>query len=178
MVVREYIKWGKKMNKNKKGFVFVETIIIMAVIIVAMLGLYTTSNRFLIRIKQYKRYDDINDIYKVYVLKNVITKEMGSTSSKFDGKAACDSGGVLNILTDLQSNTNAKKIFGNGSKLELSSVYIVNTYCLNIATTNKTLQNYLKRIDKDNKYIYLVVEYADNNDFNYASIKVGKYANG
>lgn len=165
------------MKLNNKGFIFVETIVIMSIVMISMLGLYNTSNKFLIRIKEYKRYDDINDVYKLNALKQVITTELSSISTKFNEIGECSSSGIRSILSDIQDNSNVKKIFGDANNLALSNAYIVNTHCLNLSATNRTLNNYLKRIDKDHNNIYLIIEYTENGEYNYASLKVGEYRN-
>lgn len=53
--------------KSKKGFVLLETVIVLIVIIVAMLGLYTTYSFVFKNLKQAQKYDNINDIYKLNV---------------------------------------------------------------------------------------------------------------
>lgn len=162
------------MKLNNKGFVFVETIVIMSVVMIAMLNLYNTSNKFLIRIKEYKRYDDINDVYKLNALKQVIVREISTANAKLNGVSACSGGGIISIKDDIKNNSNVKKIYG--SDLTPFNAYIVNTHCLNMSSSSKTLSDYMKRIDKTHDYIYLIIEYKENGEYNYASLKVGKHA--
>ena len=48
---------------NKKGFVLLETVIVLLVTVIAMLGLYTTYAFVFKNLKQARKYDNINDVY-------------------------------------------------------------------------------------------------------------------
>ena len=52
---------------NKKGFVLLETAIVLIVTVIAMLGLYTTYAFVFKNLKQAQKYDNINDVYKLNI---------------------------------------------------------------------------------------------------------------
>lgn len=157
---------------NKKGFVLVEAIMVMTIVVVSMLGLYTTSSKLLTRIKQYKKYDSINDVYKLSAIKDIVDKEISDAKTAFNGASACSSNGIETITGLLSNNANIKKVYSDGTSLGFTNAYIVNTYCLNLSSATKSLNNYLKTIDRENNYVYLVIEYLKDEDYNYASLVV------
>lgn len=61
--------------KNKKGFILVETVIVMSVVMISLLGIYKTYALLLQKTIQNSYYDNINDVYRL----NVISKVVGTT---------------------------------------------------------------------------------------------------
>jgi len=53
--------------KNKKGFVLLETAVVLIVVVIAMLGLYATYSFVFKNLKQSSKYENINDLYKLNV---------------------------------------------------------------------------------------------------------------
>ena len=57
---------------NKKGFVFIETIIVVIVLTSSLLLLYTSFNKILQSEKTRVNYDDINYIYRTYYVQTLL----------------------------------------------------------------------------------------------------------
>lgn len=54
------------MLKNKKGFVLIETIIVMSVITISMIILYSSYNKIVTNTGKITYYDNVQDIYTAY----------------------------------------------------------------------------------------------------------------
>ena len=50
---------------KKKGFVLLETVVVIVIVVIAMLGLFRTYLYLFGNLKLNRYYDNINDIYKV-----------------------------------------------------------------------------------------------------------------
>lgn len=57
---------------NKKGFVLIETLIVSSVVILSLIALYSTYSIFINKTKKDKYYDNINDLYVTYFLRENI----------------------------------------------------------------------------------------------------------
>lgn len=60
--------------RNKKGFIFIETIITIVVLAVSLLYVYSSFNSILIKEKTRVHYDDVSYIYRTYYVKNFFAK--------------------------------------------------------------------------------------------------------
>lgn len=78
---------------NKKGFVFIETVIVVIVLTSSLLLLYTTFNKTLQSEKTRINYDDVNYIYRTWGVANLI-----------------NSANITDIMSDLDSSDGFYKI--------------------------------------------------------------------
>ena len=62
-------------KRNKNGFVFVETIITITILLVSVLSIYVYYNSFIITEKKRLYYDDITYIHKTMALRDLIYGE-------------------------------------------------------------------------------------------------------
>ena len=63
------------IKKNKKGFVFVETIITITILLASVLSIYVYYNSFIINEKKRLYYDDITYVHKTMALRDLIYSE-------------------------------------------------------------------------------------------------------
>lgn len=148
---------------TKKGFVFIETIIVIVLLSVGIASMYSLMSNITTDIKKRKYFDNISDLYKTNIIRNNTNKNLtGSTYLEItkDNCTSYMSSNCNSLLTDL----------------EVERVVINFTNLDNIINSDTTLPNslneYLKTINsyKTNKYI--IVNYKYNNKNYYASLEV------
>lgn len=148
---------------TKKGFVFIETIIVIVLLSVGIASMYSLMSNITTDIKMRKYFDNISDLYKTNIIRNNTNKNLtGSTYLEItkDNCTSYMSSNCNSLLTDL----------------EVERVVIRFTNLDNIINSDTTLPNslneYLKTINsyKTNKYI--IVNYKYNNKNYYASLEV------
>ncbi|HBP12708.1 MAG TPA: hypothetical protein DD613_01415 [Firmicutes bacterium] len=148
---------------TKKGFVFIETIIVIVLLSVGIASMYSLMSNITTDIKMRKYFDNISDLYKTNIIRNNTNKNLtGSTYLEItkDNCTSYMSSNCNSLLTDL----------------EVERVVISFTNLDNIINSDTTLPNslneYLKTINsyKTNKYI--IVNYKYNNKNYYASLEV------
>ena len=148
---------------TKKGFVFIETIIVIVLLSVGIASMYSLMSNITTDIKMRKYFDNISDLYKTNIIRNNTNKNLtGSTYLEItkDNCTSYMSSNCNSLLTDL----------------EVERVVINFTNLDNIINSDTTLPNslneYLKTINsyKTNKYI--IVNYKYNNKNYYASLEV------
>lgn len=148
---------------TKKGFVFIETIIVIVLLSVGIASMYSLMSNITTDIKTRKYFDNISDLYKTNIIRNNTNKNLtGSTYLEItkDNCTSYMSSNCNSLLTDL----------------EVERVVINFTNLDNIINSDTTLPNslneYLKTINsyKTNKYI--TVNYKYNNKNYYASLEV------
>ncbi len=148
---------------TKKGFVFIETIIVIVLLSVGIASMYSLMSNITTDIKMRKYFDNISDLYKTNIIRNNTNKNLtGSTYLEItkDNCTSYMSSNCNSLLTDL----------------EVERVVINFTNLDNIINSDTTLPNslneYLKTINsyKTNKYI--IVNYNYNNKNYYASLEV------
>lgn len=148
---------------TKKGFVFIETIIVIVLLSVGIASMYSLMSNITTDIKMRKYFDNISDLYKTNIIRNNTNKNLtGSTYLEItkDNCTSYMSSNCNSLLTDL----------------EVERVVISFTNLDNIINSDATLPNslneYLKTINsyKTNKYI--IVNYKYNNKNYYASLEV------
>lgn len=157
---------------NKKGFVLLETIVVLVITVVCMLGLFLTYSFVFKNLKQAGHYDNINDVYKLNILYKMINNN--SLSSISDYKIVtpneCSTYFTDSSCSDLMSNrinfdyviiTTANVddiLFSHGNDLKPSDI------------------NYIKTLENNFKYLIGVKLYSYDSfeDDYYVSLKVGE----
>lgn len=148
---------------NKKGFVLVETIIVLVVVIVSMLGLYKAYSFVFSNLKQNRYYDNINDIYKINIVKKTFTS--GYPSSNYIKIEAVDCTNYMSVdCTDLYTLLNIDYVIYNN--INIKDV-ILGTHT---DLTNTDI-NYMKVLQNGHKY--LIIHYQKDSKDYYASLSVG-----
>lgn len=137
---------------NNKGYIFIETIVVLSITMVSLLVLFNGYSLLTKSAYQKKYFDNINDIYKVNVIKHM----MKETENVSFVKPECNSfmnEDCINVL----------------EKFNIERVILIDNI-ESINTTNDNLIKYLNNLEKNNKYI--IIERKENNNYYYASLKI------
>ena len=135
---------------NNKGFVFVETIVVLVVLITGVLGIYSTYSNVSTNIEKRDYYDNISDLYKTDIIRDKINSSLLSGSGYIqiktnDSAYSCVSymGSDCNtLLTELNVYDITINLVSISEMLGLSSNF------------NNSLVEYMKTISSDdNRYI-------------------------
>ncbi len=93
--------------KEKHGFVFIETIIVIVVAMVLLVSIYSSFSLILTNINRKEKYDNINDIYKANIVSRLFTSyTIGADYVEID-ETNCSSymnSDCANVLSDLGIN--------------------------------------------------------------------------
>lgn len=161
---------------NRKGFVLIETIIVLIVVVLSMLGLYKAYSFVFQNLKQNKYYDNINDVYKV----NIFRKAFNSYPSAQEG--------FLKVFRDDCSkymDTNCNALFDSFKNNNNNDylIYIsenIDDFLNDYGTgktgnseLNNTDINYLKTLESNRAYLIYHYKNIENRDY-YASLTTGR----
>ena len=58
--------------KNRKGFMFVETIMVMTILTTSLLTIYITFSRVLLNEKRRAMFDDTSYLYRTYLIEDYL----------------------------------------------------------------------------------------------------------
>lgn len=149
-------------DKKKKGFVLIETIVVIVVISVSLLTLFASYNKILTKVKEENKYDLSEHLY----MTNYIREYLKDSKTITPYELGSSNDGPTNYVDATFS------IFG------VKSIYIISD--INGSETNKNLQyfdayliDYIKKLDVDDNTALIVVEYAKTSrDVNYNTIKL------
>lgn len=169
-----------KSNKDKKnGFVFIETIIAIIILLTSLLLLFNMYFKLYNKAKEQKREDSINSLYKSFYMKRV----MSDYIDNYDDLSTLVNDNKL--IISIGVNTNNIKInyindyLINQSKLDVNNIYLIsniNKYkenCLNDFNNSKcnyiylspSSKNYINRIESNNNILlfeYIVDDLGNN----------------
>ena len=161
--------------KNRKGFIFVETIIVTAILLASLMVIYSLFTSSYSQENKKIRYDDASKIYEVYYLKRffqefnlkeIIDRDVdanlffyvncvGDTMSAND-RSMCDA---------MLSNLHVKQIIITTH--DLSRILACDSAKSNIICANNSLFNYIKSLDYSSSDSYFfIVEFAETEDGN------------
>lgn len=159
--------------KEKNGFIFIETIVVLTVTMVSLLTLY---NGFILVMKSAenkKYYDNINDVYKAKIVRNML-KEADFILSSGDYAMYTSSNCNSIMESDCSSVINNLKIdyiiFTKNNTNELSQTNA------NPQIFKNTFKKYLSTLDNDSRYIIVIMIREDNQGKDkryYAAVKYG-----
>lgn len=108
------------MIKNNKGFVLIETIIVMSVISIGLIYIYSNFNNMMNTAGKVNYYDNVNDIYTAYYAYRIY--------NKFNGQK--------DIIVD-----NNNPYYGELNNLGIKTIHYLNK---NESTPNALASNILK----------------------------------
>lgn len=137
---------------NNKGYIFIETIVVLSITMVSLLVLFNGYSLLTKSAYQKKYFDNINDVYKVNIIKNMM-KENNNVSFV---KTEC-----TNFM-----NEDCTSVL---DKFNIERVILTDNL-ESINTTNDNFIKYLNTLEKDKKYI--IIERKLNNKYYYASLKI------
>ncbi len=188
--------------KKKKGFVFVETLVVVAVLTASLLMLYSTYNAVIQKEKTRIKYNDSVYLYRTYYIEKffrnfrldvvasklnntdanrlLILSGFGCTGDLFMNEE--DNIGLCEILLQDLHVTNLYLAYNDLSRLQTCDNQI--GICEALVQVNSPMADYLKTIGGAGKSGYrIIVEYSENKDgtrcegescqFYYATISLG-----
>lgn len=168
----------------KKGFILLETIVVIMVLCVILVMLYSSYSNLLVKVKKKSLYDNTEYIYKTNIVRKYLESEIPES----------DYNSSLYYVVCRNSVDNNKcysdNITGNYENdlfkfLKVEAVYIMlwDTNSINandLTGFEATTQNYIKSLDPTNESAFrIVVMYEEeNNDtdipiYEYASLRFG-----
>lgn len=177
------------MNKNK-GFVLMETIIIVSILSVSLLLLYSSYANLIRQSRKQVTYDTTEIIYKTYLLKDFIDLKIvydEFTENDFYFAANCNTIG-LSLSCDLSSDSYDGVFVDFKKNFEIEKMYIINPVDLNTRDKTWLMQfdahtiDYLNSLGTQTEYL-IVVKYNkqflyDNPTIYFGSTTFGGFING
>ena len=153
----------------KKGFVFIETIVVLVALITGVLSLFATYTLLTADIERKEYYDNISDLYKTDILRSLIdvTKLTGPSGILIINKDNCTSYMNSSCANDMTS-LYAENIYVNYDKLEdiLGNFSNICNNCPN------SMQEYINVIKTNDNTRFIIVNFKYNNQNYYASLKI------
>lgn len=155
---------------NKKGFVLIETIVVLLVVVVCMLGLYKAYSFVFEDAKQNKYYDDINDIYKINILKRTFIEGYPTIDSgyvKFE-PSECAQYGMSEDCTSLLTEFKVRDVIY--TTMNISEI-LDSHVSTNIDVLSNTDIEYMKHLEDNHRY--LIIRSSKDGYNYYASLSLG-----
>ncbi|MEG2457962.1 MAG: hypothetical protein RSB41_03635 [Bacilli bacterium] len=147
---------------KKNGFVFLETIVVLSVLMITLIGIYTSYNFIINNSKSKIYYDNINDVYKVNIVKKLISNLEVPTNENYK---------ILENTTCTSSmNADCTAVLG---RFNVNQVVIISNVVESINSPSgikNSMKAYLRTLDKEKKH--LVVSFNRNDKIYYASIEI------
>lgn len=169
------------MKTNKKGFVLIETLVVMCVVTLSLLMLYKMYSTVSENLKNRKYYDNINDVYKVNAIEEIISSfELDKENEnnidfiriKYDSiedEISCN----YNDNTDCSNTKDGSNIVFK--ELEVKNIYLNRTSITNLndsTNVDNSAKEYIKTLDETKQYI--IVNFERNGIDFYSSLEVGE----
>lgn len=150
----------------KKGFVFLETLLVMVVLSIAVLGVYSTYVSVSSNINSRTYYDNIGDLYKTEIVRKWINESSLVTSDNYIKINSSNCSSYMNIsnCSDYMDYLLIENIYINNSN-------IATLLELNDTELSNSLKLYIKTMNNDNKR-YIIVNYKRNNKNYYSSLRI------
>lgn len=176
--------------KKKKGFVFIETIVVMVVLLASLLILYATFISLSINEKRRLLYDDVAYLYRTYYVKKYFSSQR--VDRILDNLSNANVANNANFLISFGCGN--MDVFENyakeGSFCEIMSrdLHIANIYltyydlsvlqncsdnttglCTTFAKVSQNLGNYLRTLGGKGSGYRMIVEYHEDGKGNYCT---------
>ncbi len=161
---------------NKKGFIFVETIIVITIVLSSLLIVYSLYSSSLNQENKRLRYDDISKVYETYYIKKYLeTFELDTLKNNIKDDVLYQN--IYAGQSDLFGGyyNNEKLFFENmWNELHIQAIYLttydVSDMCDSGTTrpicSDRNLVNYLDTLDNgESEYNYrLIISFAQTQD--------------
>lgn len=145
---------------HNKGFIFIETVIVLVVLSASLIGLYSSFSSVVNNIEKRKQYDNINDIYKVKIVKDLFESIPSNTYTTIDNSNCAN-----------YMNADCKEVF---SELSISEVLVTGNNIQTIIDLDinipNTMKEYLETINKNEKS--LIVRFNRSGENYYSSLEL------
>lgn len=106
--------------KSNKGFVMIETIIVITILSIGLISLYSSYSVILSRAKVKNTYDNIEYIYKAYFVGNYVKERYGVIPKGFT--KITPGGSTKAEISFIMNNLSIEKIYIINSNLNYESV--------------------------------------------------------
>lgn len=148
---------------NKKGFIFLETIAVVAILSASLVSMYSIVIKLSSDIDARKIYDNVSDIYKTDIIREDINKDSIIKTSGYSliTRDNCTMYMSSNC-TVLMDELNVQRILINHS--------FISVVVLDNEDIPNTMKEYMKTLSGNDRYI--IVNYLYNNKNYYASLRV------
>ncbi len=162
----------------KKGFILVETIIVILVLSVILVALYASYSNLLIKVNKKDLYNNTEYIYKTLIVRDYLKDNLSSaTYENSIYYMYCNNLDESKKCYDGSSKAYQNKLF---SILKVEAVYIFNDLLdIDVTALNEiepTTLNYIKSLDLNENGTRILVMFKDENDesdkdiFQYANL--------
>ncbi len=149
----------------KKGFVFMETLIVLVVLSVSLVGIYKTYINISSNINNRMYFDNISDLYKTDILRSeVILDTINVSENVVISKDNCTTY-MNSTCTSLFDSLRVEKIYINNELLETLNNNV-------LMPLNNSMVEYLDTINKETSKRYIIVNYKYGNKNYYASLRI------
>lgn len=162
----------------KKGFMLLETIVVIAVLCTILMALYIAYNNTINSVKSQLRYDNTEYVYKTYILSEFLGEKIINEGSYTC--ANCESiytfcNDVVKKCSDLpDSNDDERYLNQLIARMKVKAIYITQWDTTNFINNSQimnifeiTTQRYIRALNpvkKDNKTYRIIVMFEDEND--------------
>lgn len=151
---------------KKDGFIFVETIVVLVVLMGGVLALYTTYNIIITNIERRSNFDSISDLYKLDALRSMINLDSIENN---------------NFIVNINKSNCASYMNDANCSLILEGAGINNLYLLTTSVSNilsnsqidsyyPSFIEYTKTLNSDNGELLIIGEFNYNDKRHYASL--------
>ncbi len=136
----------------KKGFVFLETIVMLIITTVTLVGIFKMYTKVSIEIDRRVHYDNVSDLYKTNILRSLVSLEKITSNTLIEANNC-----------EVYMGEECAKVI---EKLGVEKIYLIKDSTQKEDLPNSLIE-YMKTIQSNGTYI--IVNYKDNY---YASLKV------
>lgn len=137
---------------NKKGFVLMETIVVIVVVSVALLTIFSSYNKILSKLRTENKYDTSEYIYITKYIKDYMQNNQSSLGINVDDISA----NITNYLSKISNFNNLKSLYG------VEKIYLLtnlNKFGNNETKVDAYMIDYIKKLDVRDQDKLLIVEY-------------------
>lgn len=187
--------------KKKKGFVFVETLVVVAVLTTALLMLYSTYSAVIQKEKTRIKYNDSVYLYRTYYIEkffrnfrlDIVASKLNNTDPNrilMLSGFGCTSDIFMNeednlgMCESLLQDAHVRNLYLAYNDLSrLQTCENQSGICETLVQVNTTMADYLKTIGGSGSGYRIIIEYAENKDgtrcegdscqFYYATLSLG-----
>lgn len=137
---------------NKKGFVLMETIVVIVVVSVALLTIFSSYNKILSKLRTENKYDTSEYIYITKYIKDYMQNNQSALGINVDDISA----NITNYLSKISNSNNLKSLYG------VEKIYLLtnlNNFGGKEDKVDAYMIDYIKKLDVKNEDKLLIVEY-------------------
>lgn len=164
---------------NKKGFVLMETIVVIVVISVALLTIFSSYNKILRKVKTENKYDTSEYVYMTNYIKEYLEDKSVTISELYPCTVDSTTGDEICDVLDINPITISESTISN---FNVEKVYIltdINNFDSEVNGINNSeyfdayMIDYIRKLDVGDNDTILIVEYKrPSMDINYETKKM------